>query len=94
VYGAPVATYPGYTSGEMLATAALSFGVGMLVGAAVSNSSWGWNSWNCNWHGGNVAHNNNVFVCRSNVFAGGRGYWGGYRNVNYNRPPGWAGNVS
>jgi hypothetical protein len=93
VYGAPVATYPGYTSGEMLATAALSFGVGMLVGAAVSNSSWGWNSWNCNWHGGNVVYNNNVFVSRSNVFAGSRGYWAGYRNVNYNRPPQWAGNA-
>lgn len=95
VYGAPVATYPGYTSGEMMATAMLSFGVGMLVGAAVSNSSWGWNSWNCNWHGGNVYYNNNVFVSRSNVFAGSRGYWGGYRNVNYNRPPGWnAGNAA
>jgi hypothetical protein len=99
VYGAPVATYPGYTSGEVLATAAISFGVGMLVGAAISNSYWGWNSWGCNWHSGNVVYQNNIFVSRSNVFAGGRGYWGGYRNPNYYRPggngnlnrPGWNG---
>jgi len=92
VYGAPVAVYPGYTSGQMLATAAVSFGVGMLVGAAISNSDgWGWNNWGCNWHGGNVVYNNNVFISRSNVFAGGRGYWGGYRNPNYGRPPNWNG---
>ncbi len=94
VYGAPVPAYPGYTTGEMVATAAVSFGVGMLVGSAISNSSWGWNSWGCNWRGGNVVYQNNVFVSRSNVFAGGRGYWGGYRNPNYHRPPGWNGNAN
>src|SRR5277367_2282761 len=35
VYGAPVAAYPGYSTGALVATSLLSFGVGIAVGAAM-----------------------------------------------------------
>ena len=50
VYGTPYYP-PGYSTGALVATGVISFGVGMAVGAAMSNS-WGWNSWGCGWHGG------------------------------------------
>lgn len=59
VYGGAVPVYPGYvyhppaySTGDMVATGVLSFGVGILVGAAISNhDSWGWHSWGMNWGG-------------------------------------------
>src|SRR5215813_209209 len=42
VYGAPVAVYPGYSTGAMVATSLISFGVGVAIGAAMSNSCCGW----------------------------------------------------
>ena len=49
VYGAPVPVYPGYSTGDMVATSLISFGVGIAVGAAISGGGgccgWGWNSW-------------------------------------------------
>ena len=76
VYGTPYYP-PGYSTSAMVATGIISFGVGMAVGAAISNS-WGWNSWGCGWHGGTVVYNRNVYVSNSNI----------YRNNNYygNRP--------
>lgn len=53
IYGTPYVV-PGYTAGEVAAATAISFGVGIAVGAMMS-SSWGWSAWNCNWHGGVVA---------------------------------------
>ena len=54
VYGAPVAVYPGYSTGAMVATSLLSFGVGIAVGAAISGGAgccgWGYNSWGCGWN--------------------------------------------
>ena len=46
VYGAPVPVYPGYSTGAMVATSVLSFGVGIAVGAAISGGccGWGYNS--------------------------------------------------
>ncbi|MBD8873212.1 DUF3300 domain-containing protein [Rhodanobacter sp. DHB23] len=73
VYGEPVAAYPGYTyaqpagysTGQIVATGAIAFGVGIVVGALLEhhhdngpapapNPGWGWNSWGMNWgrHGG------------------------------------------
>src|SRR3974390_1320053 len=60
VYGTPYSP-PGYSTGAMVATGVISFGVGMAVGAAINNS-WGWNSWGCGWHGGSVTYNRNVYV--------------------------------
>jgi hypothetical protein len=71
VYGAPVPT-PGYSTGAVVATALIAFGVGIAVGAAINNSccGWGYSYWNCNWHGGAV-------VYRSNVYYGNNAWHGG-----------------
>ena len=94
VYGTPYQP-PGYSTGAMVATGIISFGVGMAVGAAINNSccGWGWGSggWGCNWHGGTVVYRNNVYVSRSNTFYGNNRYANNpyyrnsnYRNTNYN----------
>jgi hypothetical protein len=73
VYGAPYVT-PGYSTADVVATSLLAFGVGIAVGAAISNNSccgWGYSYWNCNWHGGAV-------VYRSNVYYGNNAWHGGY----------------
>src|SRR6266849_611539 len=77
VYGAPVQSPPGYTGGQVAAASLLSFGVGMLLGAAINNNN---NHWNTNWHGGTVVYNRNVYVSSSTVVA--RPPYYGYR------PPG------
>src|SRR5215471_11879584 len=76
VYGAPVAAYPGYvappppSTGEVVAAGLISFGIGMAVGAAMSNNccGWGWNSWGCGWHNSTVVYNRNTYVSTSNTF--------------------------
>ena len=90
VYGTPYYP-PGYSTGAMVATGLISFGVGMAVGAAISGG-WGWNNWGCGWHGGTVVYNRNTYVSRSNVYANGNRYNNGnwtrptpYGNNNYNR---------
>lgn len=94
VYGTPYYP-PGYSTGAMVATGLISFGVGMAVGAAISNNSccgwgWGYGGWGCNWHGGNVVYQRNVYVSRSNTFYGTNRnayrnqYYGGNRPTTYN----------
>lgn len=89
VYGAPVAPYPGYSTGALVATSLISFGVGIAVGAAMSNSccGWGWNSWGCGWHGGSVTYNRNVYVSNSNAFVNRNNYYNrnNINNANFNR---------
>ena len=92
VYGTPYYP-PGYSTGAMIATGLISFGVGVAVGAAMSGGccGWGWNSWGMGWHGGTVVYNRNVYVSRSNIYAGGNRYYNGNwarptpYNPNYNR---------
>jgi hypothetical protein len=76
VYGTPVQT-PGYSTGTLVATGILAFGAGIAVGAMMNNSSsccgWGYNNWNCNWHGGTVVYNQNNFYGNS---AWHGGYYG------------------
>src|SRR6267143_1458223 len=57
VYGTPYVT-PGYSTAAVATTAVLAFGVGIAIGAAMSNSccGWGYSYWNCNWHGGTVVY--------------------------------------
>jgi hypothetical protein len=84
VYGAPVAAYPGYSSGDMVAASLLSFGVGIAVGAAMNSGGccgWGWNSWGCGWHNSTVVYNHNTYISNSNTFVNRNNY---YRNANYN----------
>ena len=68
VYGPPPYPYPPVTyppPGYYAAGMAISFGVGMMVGAAFSGG-WGWN---CGWGGHNNVYinNNNNFVRNSNT---------------------------
>jgi hypothetical protein len=69
VYGTPYVT-PGYSTAAVVTTAVLAFGVGIAVGAAMSNS-WGYSYWNCNWHGGTV-------VYHSTGYYGNSAWHGGY----------------
>lgn len=68
VYGAPAYPYPVYSyppPGYYAAGAAISFGVGMMVGAAWGGGGWGWNA---GWGGNNnvTINNSNNFVNNSN----------------------------
>jgi Protein of unknown function (DUF3300) len=73
VYGTTYVT-PGYSTADVVATGILAFGIGIAVGAAISNNNccgWGYSYWNCNWHGGAVVYNNNAYY-------GNRAWHGGY----------------
>jgi hypothetical protein len=85
VYGAPVAPYPGYSTAALVTTGLISFGVGMMVGAAMNNSccGWGWNSWGCGWHSSSVTYNRNVYISNSNTFVNRNNYYN-RNNVNIN----------
>ena len=90
VYGAPVQSPPGYTGGELLTTGLVSFGAGMLIGSLINNND---NNWGCNWGGGNVSYNRNVYVSNTNAIPAR--YRGGYYGPGYAggvRPP-YAGGV-
>jgi hypothetical protein len=88
VYGAPVAPYPGYSGADLALTGILAFGAGVAVGALVSSSDgWGYNNWNCNWHGGNVTYNKNVYVSNTNNYRG----WNNSSN-NWNHNNNWNNN--
>ncbi|USX29245.1 DUF3300 domain-containing protein [Oxalobacteraceae bacterium OTU3CINTB1] len=81
VYGAPVPVYrsyrqPAYSGENLVATGVISFGVGVLVGAAASHHhDWGWNAWDVNWgaprhyDGGwqrpAVVYNNATYISKS-----------------------------
>jgi len=70
VYGYPYVT-PGYSTAAVVTTGVIAFGVGVAVGIAMSNNSWGYSYWNCNWHGGAVLY-------RSNSYYGNNAWRGGY----------------
>ncbi|WP_433966763.1 DUF3300 domain-containing protein [Tunturiibacter gelidiferens] len=70
VYGTPYVT-PGYSTAAVVTTAVLAFGIGIAVGAAINNNSWGYSYWNCNWHGGTV-------VYHSSGYYGNSAWHGGY----------------
>ena len=84
VYGDPVPVYPGYSSADLAVASAVSFGVGIVVGAAISGGGgccgWGWNSWGCGWHNSTVVYNNNAYISRSNAFVNRNNYY----NRNFN----------
>ncbi len=79
IYGTPYVT-PGYTAGEVAAAGVIGFGAGIAIGALEGGGccGWGWNSWNCDWHGGAVVYNHNSFYGNS-AWHGGY-YNGGYHN--------------
>jgi hypothetical protein len=73
VYGAPIYPYPPIyypSTGAMIAASAISFGVGVAIGAAWGNGGWGWNSgWGHNDINVNV---NNNFNRNTNISGGNR----------------------
>src|SRR5215469_17066319 len=71
VYGVPYQP-PGYSAGDVAAASIVSFGLGIAVGAMINNSccGWGYSYWNCNWHGGTVVYNRNVYY-GNNAWHGG-----------------------
>jgi pyruvate/2-oxoglutarate dehydrogenase complex dihydrolipoamide acyltransferase (E2) component len=73
-HGAPVAQPAGYSGTEVAAAGVLGFGAGVLLGSLVNSGD---NDWGCNWYGGNVVYNRNVWYSNSG-FVPGRGY-PGYR---------------
>ena len=91
VYGAPVAVYPGYvapvySTGAVVATGLISFGLGMAVGAAISGGGccgWGYNSWGAGWHNSSVTYNHNTYISNSNTFVNRNNYYN-RNNVNAN----------
>jgi len=84
VYGSPVAVYPGYSTGTLVATSLISFGVGVAVGAAIHGGwGWGWNSWGCGWHNNTVVYNHNTYISTSNTFVNRNNYYA--RNNDYSR---------
>jgi hypothetical protein len=93
VYGAPVAVYPGYSTGDVVAASVISFGLGIAVGAIIANNNhccgWGWNSWGCGWHSSTVVYNRNVYVSHSNKFVNRNNYYNRnvahYNSTNVNR---------
>jgi hypothetical protein len=90
VYGTPY-TVPEYSSGDVAAAAVIGFGAGIAIGALMSSSyGWGWNSWGCSWHGGNVVYNRNVYYGNA-AWHGGYGAYGyhGY-GTTYHGPAGSA----
>jgi len=89
VYGYPYSP-PGYSTAALVTTGLISFGVGMAIGASMNNHCCGWGyyggGWGCNWHGGNVMYQNNVYVSRSNTFYGNNRYQNNSYYRNNNRP--------
>jgi hypothetical protein len=82
VYGAPVYPYPPIYYppwGYYAAGVAISFGVGVMMGAFWSGG-WGWG---CGWGGNNdiTINNNNNFNRNSNIGGGNRGNVGGVGGV-------------
>jgi hypothetical protein len=75
VYGAPAYPYPPISyppPGYYAAGMAISFGVGIAMGAAWGGGGWGWG---CGWGGGN----NNVYINNNNNFVSNRNFQGGNR---------------
>jgi len=82
VYGPPIYPYPPIyypPAGYYAAGMAISFGIGMAIGAAWGGGGWGWG---CGWGGNNInINNNNNFIRNSNISGGNRNNIG-----NGNRP--------
>jgi hypothetical protein len=49
VYAQPVYASPGYSNAQIVTAGALTFGVGVVVGAALERHDWGWHAWGMNW---------------------------------------------
>jgi hypothetical protein len=95
VYGTPY-TVPGYTAGDVAAASVISFGAGIAIGAMMSGGccSWGWNTWNVNWHSTTVVYGGHPYYGSATWHGpyGAYGYhgYGGYGAASYHGPAGSA----
>jgi Protein of unknown function (DUF3300) len=83
IYGTPYVV-PGYTAGEVAAASVISFGTGIAIGALMAGGcchSWGWSTWNVNWHGGYVGYAGHPYY-GSAAWHGGYGAYG-YHGYGY-----------
>jgi len=88
----PTVVYAGPSTGTVVATSLISFGLGIGIGALIySNQPWGWGGWGWNWGGRSVYYNHGPWG----------GWHGGYRPPNfwyrprpvaYGNRPGYGGN--
>jgi Protein of unknown function (DUF3300) len=77
IYGTPYVV-PGYTAGDVAAASVLSFGAGIAIGAMMSGGcchTWGWSTWNVNWHGGAVYYGGHPYY-GSTAWHGAYGAYG------------------
>jgi hypothetical protein len=77
VYGVPY-VYPTYVyATPPPSTALLAFGVGIAVGAMMSNNccGWGYSSWNCGWHSTTVVYHGGSYYGNS-AWHGGVAHYG------------------
>ena len=92
-YGEPVPAYPsyhyqsapGYSSGDMLATGVISFGVGIVVGALINqNHHDDWHSWDVHWNNRRqpVVYNNAPYISHSTTVINRVSNINQYNNVN------------
>ncbi len=79
VYGYPYVV-PGYAV-VPTTTAVVAFGVGIAVGAMMA-SSWGYSSWNCNWHSTTVVYHGGAYYGNSAWHGGYYGSGGSYYGAN------------
>jgi hypothetical protein len=92
VYGPPVVvpSYTYYPPPNVAATAIISFGAGIAIGAAMSGGcggwGWGWGCWGMGWGGNTIIYNRNIYY--GNPYWRG-GYYPPYRPgyPSYGRPP-------
>jgi len=95
IYGTPYTT-PGYSVGDVAAASVVSFGAGIAIGAMMSGGccSWGWNTWNVNWHSTTVVYGGHPYYGSATWHGpyGAYGYhgYGGYGAAAYHGPAGSA----
>ena len=95
IYGTPYAP-PGYSAGDVAAASIISFGTGIAIGAMMSGGccSWGWNTWNVNWHSTTVVYGGHPYYGSATWHGpyGAYGYhgYGGYGGAAYHGPAGSA----
>jgi uncharacterized membrane protein YgcG len=83
-YVVPGYVAPVYSTGDIVAAGLLSFGAGIAVGAMMSGGccGWGYNSWNCGWHGTAVIYHGGGYY-------GNSAWHGGYYNGGYHNSYGY-----
>src|SRR5450631_2667577 len=90
IYGTPYVV-PAYTTSDVVAASVLSFGVGMAVGAMMSDGccGWGYSSWNCNWYGGSAYYHGSAYygndAWHGGYYGSSASAYGAYGSAHYSQ---------